>query len=270
MHNNRRIVVSLQVPECTYDQPSQRRRNPGPAYIEALEQKLQKAEALLKTYDSSINLNDSNLDARLAKIGKTDGQSVPRTKEPTYDPKPAPSNEEHIETMIKATGQLDLDERGQWEYYGHSSGLSWLRRIRDQFGERSGAPFDPTRSTTAQRGRHMGQDFETPLTPPGEQERLPFDNIKDKRNACLPGKEVATQLCEDALNDASAILNLVYRPGFWRSLDRIYDRSPDQYEIEDRRFLPLLYASLALGSLFGHSEAGELDEAGYHPATHIG
>ena len=116
----------------------------------------------------------------------------------------------------------------------------------------------------------MGQDFETPLTPPGEQERLPFDNIADKRNTSLPSKEVAQQLCESALDDASAILNLCYRPGFWKSLDRIYDRSPDMYEVEDRRFLPLLYAALALGSLFGTSEAGELDEGGYGAATHIG
>lgn len=184
--------------------------------------------------------------------------------------KPAQSNDEHIETMINKTGQLDLDERGQWEYYGHSSGLSWLRRIRDQFGELSGAPFDPTRSTPAQRGRHVGQDFETPLTPPGEAERLPFDNIADKRNTPLPTKEVAQQLCESALDDGSAILNLCYRPGFWKSMDRIYDRSPDQYEVEDRRFLPLLYAALALGTLFDMTEAGELEDGDYTSATHVG
>jgi hypothetical protein len=50
--------------ECTYDQPSNRRRNPAPQYIEALEKRLQKAEAILRSVLPGLDLDDPKYDAR--------------------------------------------------------------------------------------------------------------------------------------------------------------------------------------------------------------
>src|SRR3954471_17345081 len=49
--------------DCTYDQPSNRRRNPAPQYIEALETRLQRAESLLRTFLPNVDLNDPSIDA---------------------------------------------------------------------------------------------------------------------------------------------------------------------------------------------------------------
>lgn len=47
--------------DCTYDQPSNRRRNPPPQYIEALEQKLTRVQAVLHRLAPTLDTSDENL-----------------------------------------------------------------------------------------------------------------------------------------------------------------------------------------------------------------
>ena len=241
----------------------------GPAYVEALEQKLIKAESLLKTFDPSINLNDPNLDVKLPP--STTSESHRSSISPDNAPKSKSSikNEDTIDLMVKSTGQLDLGDRGRSEYYGNSSGLSWIRRIRDQFGESTGKEPSPPRSTAIGHGRQIGQDFDSPITPTHESES-PFNYFNKKATATLPSKETAQQLCGSALNDASALLNVCHKPSFFTSLNRIYDIPSSEYAAEDKRFLPLLFAVMALGALFDKSEESELEKDGYQSATHVG
>src|SRR6201999_3412992 len=54
--------------------------------------------------------------------------------------------DDHLESMVRSTGQLDLDEQGNIEYHGHSSGLTFVRRMRESLGdvmgpEGKGTPF---------------------------------------------------------------------------------------------------------------------------------
>jgi hypothetical protein len=46
--------------DCTYGQPSNRRRNPTPKYIGTLENQLQRIEALLGTVLLNVDIDDSN------------------------------------------------------------------------------------------------------------------------------------------------------------------------------------------------------------------
>ena len=66
----------------------------------------------------------------------------------------------------------------------------------------------------------------------------------------LPPKKVARVLCDNALVDASAMLRVVHLPSFYKSLDRMYEIAPENYGNAENTFLPLLYAVLALGTLF--------------------
>lgn len=170
--------------------------------------------------------------------------------------------------MIRQTGQMDLDEKGQWDYYGHSSGLSFLRRVRDQFGHSLNPEAADSRSAAVHRTRNIGQDFTSPRSP-GEVIDSPFERPRSPLHH-LPSKSLAQRLCGDALDDASAILNLVYKPGFYRGFDRIYSLSPDRYEDHDRKYLPLLYSVLALGCLFDKGDENILDQSGYEGATDQG
>lgn len=69
-------------------------------------------------------------------------------------------------------------------------------------------------------------------------------------------------LCNIALMDGGALLRVVHIPTFYKSMDRVYKTSPENYENAEDTFLPLLYAVLALGSLFTKKDTAP-DEIGY-------
>jgi hypothetical protein len=51
-----------------------------------------------------------------------------------------------LRSMIETTGQLDISERGEWNFNGASSEAVFFRRMREQFGgllDEAEAPFLP-------------------------------------------------------------------------------------------------------------------------------
>jgi hypothetical protein len=61
-------------------------------------------------------------------------------------------------------------------------------------------------------------------------------------------------------------MRFVHEPSFFASLERIYDKSPEQYTNEENSFLPLLFIVMAVGCLFSDDGVGTLDVAGYEGA----
>ena len=137
--------------ECTYDQPSNRRRNPAPQYVEALENSLHKAEALIRVVYPDINLDDPQFDLHAteqmlaANKDKRQPQQPQQQQQqqqqqpqaPLQSQQPpqaasrspsamqsAPSSEgaeeSMLETMVDSAGCLDLDDQGHWDYHGHT------------------------------------------------------------------------------------------------------------------------------------------------------
>ncbi|KAF2854085.1 hypothetical protein T440DRAFT_486702 [Plenodomus tracheiphilus IPT5] len=254
----------------TYDQPSNRRRNATPQYIEALESQLKRAKALLHVVFPTVDLNDSSIDAHLQNgLLPQLSSAAPRPHVLPNDSRvaqqqgPPPVEEgpdSHLEAMVKATGQLDLDEEGNVEYHGHSSGLSFMRGLR-QFGDMFQIP--PDRSPSL-RHRTLSQDPPSPRSqsPGGASTTLPPG--KD-----LPSREEARILCDTAIIDASAMLRVVHLPTFYEQFDRIYNTPVESYGNTENGFLPLLYAVLALGKLFSRSDE-DLDKISYEALTEEG
>jgi len=171
----------------------------------------------------------------------------------------ADASDSHLESMVKATGQLDLDEDGNWDYHGHSSGLSFMRRIQQDFGHIIGdkSPF---------KYRPYSQVFDSP----GSAHPSPADSSTLQAAATdLPSKREARHLCDNALIDAGALLRVVHLPSFNTSFEQIYEATPENYNDADNSFLPLLYAVLALGTLFSKPSA-DLDQAGYEANIEAG
>ena len=258
--------------ECTYDQPSNRRRNPAPQYIEAIENRLHRAEALLRTVLPDVDLDDPKLgNAILPNLHLAAG-ARPRTQGGTTvgsaGTTAVATNEETekdslLESMVQRTGSLDLDDRGYWDFHGHSSGLVFLRRMRQQFGDLMGE-VEGYGSTFLQ-------------TPPGARV---FDSPRSAADSPmssniphthdLPSKACGRELCENALDDACALMRFVHQPTFYTMFDRVYDVPPDQYGNEEHRYLPLVYSVMAVGSLFAKSENSKLEVEGYESATDRG
>lgn len=250
--------------ECTYDQPSNRRRNAAPAYVEALESQLKRAKTVLQAIFPALDLNDPNFDAHLQNgLLPQLPLAGPRPQQMPHDPRLAHRrgemsrddlHESHLESMVKATGDLDLDEEGNWDYHGTSSGLSFMRRLREQFGD---VIAPSAASSPFVKYRPMSQVLDSPSS----AQQSPADSSSVLPHGTdLPPKNEARLLCDNALIDAGALLRVVHLPSFYKSLDRMYEVAPENYGNSENAFLPLLYAVLALGTLFKkETEPGEAD-----------
>ena len=210
---------------------------------------MQRAEALLRTFIPNIDIKDPNFDAvfhqRHASLGLGSALSDSRQSDAIIGESQEDSQKDaHLRSMIESTGQLDLDERGDWDFHGGSSGAVFLRRMREQFGGLLGgdvkAPFLPRPprlprpKSSFDSPRPIDSSFETGLP-----------NTSD-----LPPKESALLLCHCALNRACSLLRFVHGPTFYEMLDRIYDTLPGNFTDDENRFLPLLYVVLSLGCMF--------------------
>lgn len=191
---------------------------------------------------------------------------------PGAEPYRLMSNDANLESMVDSTGQLDIDEEGNWDYYGHSSNMSFLRRVRDRLGDLDGPErLGDSYSLQKQSPRKASG----PLPMPGSPKDLlghmdsPFDNADIGADE-LPSKQFALALCNAALDDCCAILNIVHHPSFYDRVERIYSIPQDRYQDQDHKFLPLLYVTLALGCLFAKDGDSELERSGYKSATETG
>ncbi|RSL97452.1 hypothetical protein CEP52_010908 [Fusarium oligoseptatum] len=121
--------------ECTYDKPSNRRRNPAPQYIEALESRLQRAESLLHKFMPDVDLADPNLDPAIQQEfrNRENARAQAAKARQTQPPQQPDPNDAHLTSMIDSVGQLDLDEKGSWDFHGISSGAVFLKRMKEHF-----------------------------------------------------------------------------------------------------------------------------------------
>ena len=244
--------------DCTYDQPSNRRRNPAPQYIEALETRLQRAETLLRTYLPNVDLNDPNIDAailqgRLAGNAKDLSQNVSPVATTPGDAPSANKSEAdaQLRSMITSTGHLDLDESGRWDFHGGSSGAAFVRRMREQFGGLLGPDNNSPMLPRIPRPAALPPVFDSPRSSAESPLDPGLPNTVD-----LPSRETAKVLCANSLDKACSLLRFVHQPSFYEMFDRIYDTPVENFGNEENRFLPLLYVILALGCMF-HSDLAD-------------
>lgn len=236
--------------------------------MEALENRLHKAEALIRVVLPEINLDDPQFDLHATEqmlvAAKKDKlqQSQPPLRQPApgpqQQPQPAASQENAddsmLETMVDSAGCLDLDDQGHWDYHGHTSGVIFLRRLRKQLGAADmQAPAIRSRPVPSmlESPRSVGDSPQDALLPPTHD---------------LPSRPVARRLCHNAFEDGCSLMRFIHEPSFYATLDRIYDTPVEQYSNEENSFLPLLYIVMSVGCLFSDDGAGTLDVSGYESA----
>jgi hypothetical protein len=242
--------------------------------MEALEHRLRKAEALLRAIAPDLSLDDprfENCNAEQlvkalrkemantqARPGNT--QAPPKTSSGAQPEGVAEGGEESLlETMVENSGSLDLDDQGHWDYRGHSSGVIFLRRLQERFGNL----VPGLQSSTGSRS--ISQLLESPKS----QSESPHDFTGPPTHD-LPPRAVANVLCRNMFDHACVLMRCVHEPSFFSMFDRIYDTPPDQFTNEEHTFLPLLYVSLAVGCLFSDGMEGNLGLNGYRSAIDQG
>ena len=195
----------------------------------------------------------------------TDGLAAGLGNAPNGPPADGESEKDSVlESMVHEAGSLDLDDQGHWDFYGQSSGMVFLRRMREQFGdilgtaEGTGGRF--TKSTNI-----SSRLSSPPTSASGSPSESTPPNTRD-----LPAKECARKLCSCSLDDAASLMRFVHQPSFYAMFDRVYDTPSEQLTAADQKFLPLLYAALALGCLFAKAEESMLQSYGYESAMEQG
>ncbi|KAL2024408.1 hypothetical protein VTK56DRAFT_8219 [Thermocarpiscus australiensis] len=245
--------------ECTYDKPSNRRRNPPPQYIEALEARLQRAETLLKKFMPDVDLTDPNLDPAVQQEFRNREKARARAMEKKGgEAKDQPDSQDaQIMSMIESIGQLDLQEGGEWDFHGVSSGAVFLRRMKEHFqgllGNEYRIPFLPRPALPT--GLFS---LDSPRSSPNSlRDASAVPNIYD-----LPPLDKVRTLCYYALDCATCLMRIVHKPSFYESLDKLYATPQESWANEEHRFLGLLYSILALGCVYNVSKDGDA------PVTH--
>lgn len=236
--------------DCTYDQPSNRGRNSS-KYIEELETRLRKAEAILRITAPDLDLNDPHFSTSSPEeIMTASRRIISRDKRVAKSATDSIHNEESrgadgadealLETMMENLGSLDIDDRGYWDYRGHSSSIIFLQRLHNQFGRL----IDPSRSPV--KAWPMSQIREAPAQHLGSRQ-APCHAGNSFPVCDLPSKECAMVLCRGGLQHTCALLRFVHEPSFWAMFDRMYDIPWDHMGSDEHNFLPLLYIVLAVG-----------------------
>jgi len=159
----------------------------------------------------------------------------------------------NLESMVRATGQIELDESGRWDYHGHSSGLSFVRRMREQLGDLMGPETVATPFVKSRPATHI---IESPRSTYAES---PMESPSATLD--LPPEDVARTMCNNSISETAVLLRTIHLPTFWRSFKRIYTLAPEQYADEDQRFLPLLHSVLAVGTVYGTNYDQEYESA---------
>jgi hypothetical protein len=166
----------------------------------------------------------------------------------------------HIVSMIESIGQLDLNEGGEWDFYGISSGAVFLKRMKDHFqGKMGNDPFfrSARPETSAFSSPKVGTsgNWESPS---------PLNAFK------LPPQERARELCYFALSCATCLLRTIHQPTFYEQLQNLYDTPQESWGVDGVRFLGLLYAVMALGCMYNTYEDPSKPPVSYQSAAEEG
>ncbi|KAJ5612784.1 hypothetical protein N7510_005978 [Penicillium lagena] len=240
--------------DCSYNRPDKRPTRISRRELEELETRLQRARNLLYALVPGLDLDNPKLDAdALGKLRLPTNKTQSRTTTSENGPNANlrrlqhinTEHDVHLETVLEATGRLDLDELGNWNYQGHGSSSAFVRRLGERFGDITDSGLG---NNTTLRLRSIPQNSESP----GNLEDQACDSAKDW--IPLPPRDVALELTTSAFKEACAILNFIHQPSFYSIFDRLYRVGHAQYGHEERKFLPLLYATFAVGYLFLKSE----------------
>ncbi|KAI1173901.1 hypothetical protein F4777DRAFT_416198 [Nemania sp. FL0916] len=235
--------------ECTYDKPSNRRRNPAPQYIEALENKLSRAETLLRKFMPDVDLNDPNLDPQVQQEFRMREQARLKAAAAQKEQAKSGTSDGQLQSMISSAGQLDLNETGDYDFHGTSSGSVFFKQMKKHFrtllGRDYQIPFMP---------RPPRASGVTTLDSPRPTPSSPWATTPGPSMQNLPAKERAIALCSESLDNATCLLRIVHKPTFYSMLDGLYEKPSDQFGIEDKRNLALAYAAMALGCMYNVSD----------------
>lgn len=214
--------------ECTYDRPSCRNRRFPATSTDAIESRLRQIETTLKAVvDRGLTQIPLSQGGQHDSKVPASGHEVPKVSSPERD---------RLEVTLDASGRLEIDDDGHHNFHGHSSGFAFLAQIRQKYEDLLSPDIKP--GNTAKSPAALPQIFDS---------RQSFGIPVALVPPTLPSKIVAKELVDSALDCVCSLSRVVHRPSFDFMFNRVYDLGPTEHGVTELRFLPLLYAVMAVG-----------------------
>lgn len=228
--------------ECTYDQPSNRKRIPD---IRRVETKLKCAEAIVgvllpgvDVYNPTFNLLNFLETIQKARVSKSD-----------------PSLHSSLVNITK----VGLGN-------SNSSAIGVSNEIDEETGLPRGSALAAKYQKLSRDGTALpiasSEDVETnvlnTLYSPQSTYGSPENHVGREIKIILPPKHVASELIEAVWDNACVLFRFYHRPSFIRDLDLLYETDPDDYTNKQYKILPLVYSVMAVGVLFSMDKSDKL------------
>ncbi|TFB01739.1 Activator of stress protein [Trichoderma ghanense] len=216
---------SISFQDCVYAERSKR------ATKKMKSSSRQNAAKKLKMRDDHDSCPSAPVD--ITATATTTTSSLPQIESTQQHLQSSPSNattgKTDTEEMGKCATAHHFIEQGEIEFHGTSAERTFMEELMDKIGDSSVThPRIPVHASV-----------------PG----LFHSDARHSDDVPLPARDQAMRLVEAAL-DAQVLLHIIHRPSFDFSFHMIYSLEPSEYSLKERRFLPLLYAVIAFGSLF--------------------
>jgi hypothetical protein len=142
---------------------------------------------------------------------------------------------DNMRPMDKFVLTQHATESGEAGYQGYSGDRSFIQRMREVRNWAGAEVHRRLRRSEGQLPRLFEPDYGLAAT------------------TYLPSKERSRILIEAAL-ESHSLLPTLHRPTFDYSWNVVYSIESSQYTADEVRFIPLLYAVLALGCLFAQAD----------------
>lgn len=210
--------------ECTYDQPSNRKRLPD---VRQVENKLKCAELIINAIMPGIDIYNPNFN--LAAF--LDGVQKAKLTDAA-----------NMNTSFPA---FKLAQNG-------IANVLATRGIKEEIDEETGLPRGSSTPGTS-------DSILNPVySPQSNMTSSPNGLLGREIKIILPPKHVASELIEAVWDNACVLFRFYHRPSFIRDLDLLYETDPDDYTNKQYKILPLVYSLMAVGVLFSMDKCERL------------
>jgi len=269
---------------CSYDQPSQRRRNPQPQYMEALERQVKVLTSLLKTNCPNIDLSeitagDVNNLREAVRQNQLRGSTSEEREDIAGDGEQGGNSsgrreDNMLESMVQEVNSsvMKIDRQGSIDYRGSSSSFHFVRSMYGNLSKLLGSGPNEM----------AGDNVQLSL------DDIPFPDLQ-LEDIFLPPRPIARRLYEYMFDHSMVFVHFFHRPTFIKHFKMVYDyhfeqngpgknddkqqQQPSIKPSDFARFLPLLYASFAVGCVYAADDAADIGipdvhEAAYEPPFH--
>lgn len=234
-------------PECTYHRASRRRPNISALYVDALQERLERAELLIRKFVSDADATASNVNttnappetrADHARAG-AQRRDLCSVSVPTRPAAGGPGD-----LLVTSSAHPDVDWDGYHSIHGPPS---YLLRLKAHIQ----GPVDRNHSAPCIPDSRRRRGLKSHDLSPGSSDAIP----------ALPAGRIARRLCSKALQHATCLLRIVHVPTFYTILDNLLGEPPEGRRTSGGPKLALVYSVMALGCLYNQAEDAEYSDA---------